>query len=205
MAPDDPVSVWIEELRRADQDSARLVWNHFAGRLLALAGQRLSARSKRVYDEEDAVQSVFQSICSGFAQGRFPDLKDREGLWRLMLVITSQKIANRYRFDAQQRRDIRRTATDSIFSSTSEDSRVELGTMVASREPTPEFAAEFVDTCDAFFRGLNDPLLEQVAALRMEGFTDNEIAARMDCSRRTIQRRLEMIRRHVLLMESEDE
>ena len=62
---------------------------------------------------------------------------------------------------------------------------------------TPEFAAEFAETCHALFDALCDPLLEQVVLLKMEGFNDTEIAARMSCSRRTIQRRLEVIRRQL--------
>jgi DNA-directed RNA polymerase specialized sigma24 family protein len=32
--------------------------------------------------------------------------------------------------------------------------------------------------------------------LRMEGYTDAEVADRLRCSRRTVQRRLEVVRRH---------
>ena len=70
-----------------------------------------------------------------------------------------------------------------------------------SREPTPEFAAEFLETCETLFSALADPLLEQVVSLRLEGFTDEEIAAKMHCSRRTVQRRLEIIRRQLSSME----
>ena len=115
MSKADRISVWIEGLRNADDDSARRVWDHFGNRLLELAKGRLNSKTRRLYDEEDAVQSMFESVCFGFASGRFPDLKDRESLWRLMLVITGQKISNRHRFDLQQRRDVRRTVTDSVF------------------------------------------------------------------------------------------
>jgi DNA-directed RNA polymerase specialized sigma24 family protein len=35
-----------------------------------------------------------------------------------------------------------------------------------------------------------------VVTLRLEGHTDGEIAVHLNCSRRTVQRRLEVIRRH---------
>jgi DNA-directed RNA polymerase specialized sigma24 family protein len=66
---------------------------------------------------------------------------------------------------------------------------------IHSREPTPEYAAEFVDTCEHLFKDLEDPALQQVAALRLEGHTDSEIAGKLQCSRSTVQRRLEVIRR----------
>jgi RNA polymerase sigma factor (sigma-70 family) len=188
---DDPVSVWIDRLREADEVAARRVWEHFSNRLFEIARKRLRADTRRVYDEEDAVQSMFRSICAGMTAGRFPDLRDRDSLWRLMLVVTAQKISNRHRFDQQQRRDIRRTLTDSIFT----DSRGD-DDLLHSREPTPEFAAELEETCERLFERLNDPDLKEIAVLRLEGYTDAEIAAKLDCSRRTIQRRMTMIRRH---------
>ena len=203
MADSDPISMWIERLRQSDDMAAKAVWNHFAYRLCELARSRLSPATRRVYDEDDAVQSVFRSVCLGLAEGRFPELKDRESMWRLMLVITSQKISNRHRFDRQLRRDVSRTLTDSVFCGNSDS--ISENQLAMSREPTPEFAAEFLETCESLFTGLNDPGLEQVVMLRLEGFTDTEIANRLNCSRRTIQRRMEIIRRHLAGMESKDE
>lgn len=186
----DPVSVWIVELRAADEVAARRIWEHFAIRLVAIARNSIRTSTRRAYDEEDAVQSMFRSICTGMAEGRFPDLHDRESLWGLMLVITSQKISNRHRFDQQQKRDIRRTLSDSVFF----DSKVS-DTPLISREPTPEFAAEFNEICERLFACLDDPGLREIATLKLEGFTDSEIAEKINFSRRTVQRRMTMIRR----------
>ncbi len=194
MSNNDPVSLWIDELRQADEVAAHKVWAHFAARLHQLARKRMRAKTKRVYDEEDVVQSMFHSVCRGLAEGRFPDLQDRDSLWRLMLVITGQKISNRHRFDQQKRRDVRRNLTDSIFSESQTDLGPRLGTELISREPTPEFVAEFQETSDRLFDALEETDLQEIAMLRMEGYKDTEIADRLDCSQRTVQRRLTMIR-----------
>ena len=67
---------------------------------------------------------------------------------------------------------------------------------VQSREPTAEFAAQFVETFENLYDGLDDPVLRQVVTMRMEGHTDSDIADALKCSRRTVQRRVEVIRRH---------
>jgi DNA-directed RNA polymerase specialized sigma24 family protein len=149
-----------------------------------------------VYDEEDAAQSAFHSVCAGIVAGRFPDLEGRDNLWHLLVVITARKVAHRLRHDRRERRDVHRNLCDSIFSASSENLPHAYAESVVSREPTPEFAAEFVETCEFLFQSLNDPALRQVVALRMEGYTDSEIAEPLRCSRRTVQRRLEVIRRH---------
>ncbi|MDP1561134.1 MAG: ECF-type sigma factor [Pirellulaceae bacterium] len=198
MSDSDPITVWIDGLRDADDIAALRVWNHFSQRLLELARTRLSPKTKRAYDEEDAVQSMFRSVCLGFAEGRFPDLKDRDSLWRLMLVITCQKISNRHRFDHRKRRDVRLTLTDSIFYNSI---NVTTEANLVSTEPAPEFVAEFVETCEKLFAEFDDPILEKITNLRLEGFSDSEIATQLDCSRRTVQRRLEIIRRKLASME----
>ncbi|MEL7496531.1 MAG: ECF-type sigma factor [Planctomycetota bacterium] len=202
---DNPVSVWIDELRQADEIAALKVWEHFSARLHQSARNSLRAKTKRVYDEEDAVLSMFQSLCRGLAEGRFPDLHDRDSLWHLMLVMTGRKISNRHRHDQRQRRDDRRTLTDSVFSESHLDQGQQLGDGLLSREPTPEFIAELHETSERLFAAIDQPDLKEIALLRVEGYNDSEIADRLDCSRRTVQRRLTMIRQLWESQESLDE
>jgi RNA polymerase sigma factor (sigma-70 family) len=205
MSSDDPVTVWIEELRNADEVAAQKLWNHFVGRLYETGRKKLRPQTRRVYDEEDAAQSAFHSVCAGIAAGRFPDLRDRASLWHLLLAITARKVAHRHRHDQQERRDVRRTISESIFLPSGDDSAHAGIDGLASREPTPELAAVFVETCESLYQTLNDPELEQVVMLRMDGYTDEEIAQRLQWSRRTVQRRLEIIRRHLSRLELSSE
>jgi DNA-directed RNA polymerase specialized sigma24 family protein len=64
----------------------------------------------------------------------------------------------------------------------------------AGREPTPEFVAILADQYRTLFEGLHDDSLRRVAALRMEGYTNDEIAGQLGCNRRTVTRKLELIR-----------
>lgn len=191
---DDHVTIWMDKLRQADDSAAEKLWSHFVGSLYRAARGRLKPNTRRVYDEEDAAQSAFHSVCAGIQAGRFPKLRDRDCLWRLLLRVTALKVAQRHRFDTQQRRDVRRNVSDSIFV-VDENSPVAVG-QLAAREPTPEFTAQFVELCGQLFKRLDDPILQSVAELRMEGYSDPEIAKRLNCSRRSVQRRVEAIRRH---------
>ena len=194
MPEETPITLWIEELRAADEEAAAKLWNHFIGHLHESARHQIRPETRPVYDEEDAALSAFNSVCRGIVEGRFPDLRDRESLWKLMLVITSNKIRDRHRHDQQQRRDVRRTLTDSIFGNSAENSAVGGIHQLPAREPTPEFAAAFAETCEHLFQDLDDPRLREVAVLRMEGYADHEIASRLNCTRSTVQGRLAVIR-----------
>jgi RNA polymerase sigma factor (sigma-70 family) len=199
--PEDPVTLWISQLRDDDEAAATNLWNHFVDRIRGVARKKLNFDSRRVYDDEDVAQSAFHSICAGVASGRFPDLRDRNCLWQLIMVVTSRKISFRHRYDRRDCRDIQRNSSDFFLNDSNSVVMLPISGQALSREPTAEFTAEFLETYENLIETLNDPALEQVVALRMEGYTDKEIASRLECSRRTVQRRLEIVRRQLERME----
>jgi DNA-directed RNA polymerase specialized sigma24 family protein len=66
---------------------------------------------------------------------------------------------------------------------------------IAGREPSPAFAALVADEVRRRLAALRDESLRRVALLRLEGYTNEEIAERQRCSLRTVKRRLALIRR----------
>lgn len=189
---DNPVSVWIEELRANDQDAARKLWNHFFVHLKEAVVRKISLPVRATYDEEDAALSAFNSFCNGINAGRFPDVKDRTSLWRLLLVIAGRKITERVRHEHRDRRDQRRTIVLSMMF-TDDSSQSDFG--LPSGEPSPEFVAEFEETVMLLFGTLTDPTLVTIAQAKLEGFRDHEIAEQTGYSERTIRRKMERIRR----------
>ena len=61
-------------------------------------------------------------------------------------------------------------------------------------EPTPAMAAEMADTCETLLRQLADEKLQDIVLLKLEGFTNDEIADKLDCTTRTVERKLQRIR-----------
>jgi DNA-directed RNA polymerase specialized sigma24 family protein len=66
---------------------------------------------------------------------------------------------------------------------------------VVGSEPTPEFAAQVADELSRLLGELRDDPLRQIALLRMEGYRNEEIAARINCSLRSVERKLDLIRK----------
>ena len=60
--------------------------------------------------------------------------------------------------------------------------------------PTPEFAALMAEQCRSLLERLDDPGLQTLAIAKMDGSTNEEIAAEQNCSVRTVERRLRLIR-----------
>ena len=66
---------------------------------------------------------------------------------------------------------------------------------VAGREPTPEFAAEVAEESRLLLGRLDNAELQAIAVWKMEGLTNDEIAARLRCATSTVERRLRLIRK----------
>jgi len=60
--------------------------------------------------------------------------------------------------------------------------------------PSPAEAALLNEALERRLEALADPELRQIALWRLEGYTNREIADRLDCTERSIERRLERIR-----------
>jgi DNA-directed RNA polymerase specialized sigma24 family protein len=194
MSSEGSVTRWVVALKGGDAAAAQPLWERYHRRLVALARQKLQAARRREADEEDVVQSAFHSFFRGVAHGRFPQLNDRDNLWRLLVVITARKALDQLAYEHSKRHGGGTLQGESrIYNGDTQwdESAIE---RVAGAEPTPEFAAQVAEECQRLLDRLGDESLCQVAVWKMEGCTRDEIAARLDCSRRTVARKLETIR-----------
>jgi DNA-directed RNA polymerase specialized sigma24 family protein len=137
--------------------------------------------------------SAFDSFCRGAARGHFPRLSDRDDLWRLLVVITARKASHLIRDENRQKRGggapAGPPARPGLFWVDQE-----LAGLVDS-EPTPEFAAQVAEECRRLLKALGDAELESVALWKMEGYTNEEIAGRLGCVARSVERKLRLIRK----------
>lgn len=193
MSTDDSVSVWIEGLKAGQETAATKLWGHFYSRLVALARRKLRDLPRRAADEEDVVVSAMETFFRRAREGQFPRLHDRNDLWQLLVTITERKALNQVRDLKRQRRGGGLVRGDSAFLKPSASSGGAGIDQVVGPEPTPEFAAAMSESLSHLL-GLLDIDLRQIALLKLEGCTNQEIAAIVDRSVPTVERRLRLIR-----------
>lgn len=196
MSDSGSVTHWIVALKDGDLAAAQPLWKRYYRQLVALARNKLRSSRRREADEEDVVQVAFQSFFRAIAEGRFPELSDRDGLWRLLVFITAKKALKQLTYEQRQKRGgTSRPATgiDTIGAFENGPDGEAIADIV-DREPTPEFAVQVVDECRRLLASLGDETLQQVAVWKMEGYGNDEIAGKLGCSRRTVARKLEAIR-----------
>lgn len=197
---DGSVTNWIVDLKAGREEAVQRIWDRYFERLVELARKKLRKAPKisAEADEEDAAISAFKSICMGASRGRFPNLSDRDDLWRLLVVITARKLVDQIKHE----RRVKRGGGKVIMEADLSPSKVEAGSFqqasldnVVGDEPPPEFAVLMAEQFQLLFDRLPDENLRRIAIDKMEGYTDDEIAQRHGVSRRTVVRKLDMIRR----------
>ena len=185
---DESPTQWLDGLRHGDSAVPQKLWEAYFAKLVRLARTHLQRSVRRASDEEDVALSAMDSFIRGMEQGRFPDLANRDDLWRLLVTITLNKARHVVRDAGRQKRGggwqpAEAAGNDGLALQD-----------IVSREPTPEFAAQFAEEIEHLLAQLENPILVEVATLKMEGYTNDEIAARLNVVERTIERKLKLIR-----------
>lgn len=178
---DDSVSHWLEGLREGESLAAQNLWNRYFARLVPIAQGRL-ARLARDRSGEDIALSAMKSVMLGIQEERFPSLNDREGLWPLLVTITARKAIS------EQRRQLAASRSPNVEVAY-DDVAEYLG-----EEPSPEFAVEVADELERLSELLGDSNLAKLIELKLSGCSNEEIAAELGCTSRTVTRKLTRIR-----------
>jgi DNA-directed RNA polymerase specialized sigma24 family protein len=180
------VTHWIGQIKAGEAAAAQSLWEGYFQKMVELARHKLQGLPRRAADEEDVALSAFHSFCRGAAAGRFPQLSDRDSLWPLLVAITAHKAVDLLRHEHRCKRG-------GPPADAGEPPEAELQ-QVLGREPTPEFALQVAEECERLLAILGDESLRSVALWKMEGYTTPEIAARLGCVPRTVERKLRLIR-----------
>jgi DNA-directed RNA polymerase specialized sigma24 family protein len=185
--PTGSISLCLEMLKRGDRSAAQHLWEAYFHRLVGLARSRLQAMPRRAADEEDVALSALNSLLVRAERGAFPELEDRDDLWQLLYVITVRKSV-----DLIRRERARYHGGGAVTCLT------DLGgagfDAVIGSEPTPEFAGQVADQCRHLLDILDNETLRRVALMKMEGYTNKEVAAALGVIEQTVERKLRRIR-----------
>lgn len=175
-------------MKAGDADAAERLWERYFGRLLALDRNHLGIVAHGGADVQDVAQSVLKSLCLGAERGKFPQLTDRNNLWTLLVAMTAHKSIDLIRRERRLKRGGGRVLDEAALiagKETIED--------VVADEPTPHFAAQFAEQCQSLLSRLTD-VERRTAELKLQAFTNQEIADQMDGGLRTVERRLRAVR-----------
>jgi len=176
-----PSDQWIAALAAGDAAVQQEFWNRYAGPLHRIADRQLSQKLKRRVDPEDVVQSACRTFFRRVGEGEF-ELADQNDLWRLMLTITLNKARMQARFHGRDCRGMDREQAlpdEAVFG------------ISADEEGLAD--VDFADFLDSLLRRLSEEQ-QDIMQRTLAGQTQDEIAAEIGCSQRTVRRMQTRIR-----------
>lgn len=194
MPLEDSVTDWIHALKDGDQGAAQQLWQRFVDRLLKIARSQLGQAPRRMADEEDVVVSAFDDLCRGVQEGRFPNLYDRDDLWQILVMLTERKATSQRRRELAAKRGGGKVRGDSILHRIGSPGDGGDTEQQADTLATPELAIQIADELGELLEKLNDWMLVRIAVDKLHGYTNEEIADRLDMSLRSVERKLRLIR-----------
>jgi RNA polymerase sigma-70 factor (ECF subfamily) len=175
----------IDLWRAGDEDAARQLVDRYIDRLLRLARHRISPKLGPRLDPEDIVQSVFRTFFHRLKDGQFV-FAHQDDLCKLLVRITLHKTLRQVAFHKAAKRD------PSMETEQGEHHREQLLALL-DNEPTPEAAVTFVDQLEHFLGQLR-PQEREILELRLQGYSNEEIAQRLGLYDRKIRRAIEHVR-----------
>ncbi len=188
--PDDDPRQWqhmVDGLRRGDDAAAREFWSRYGPLMRAVADQHLSPGLRRRVEPEDVVQSVCRTFFRRAAAGEF-QLADSQALWRLLCAITVTKVREQARFHGRAKRGVKREVPlDRPVTNTGDSDAGSSHFAPASKHASPAEAAAFADQFRSIIEALDEEE-RQVVCLKLDDFTNDQVAEKIGCSERTVRR-----------------
>ncbi len=183
---DGSITHWIGQVIEGGEATAeQKLWDQYFSRLVALANQKLLDLPPHLRDEEDVALSAMNSFFTRAKQDGFSRLHDRTDLWQLLAKITVRKAVHRRRKTNARKRGGGSSTRNAEFAQDVQN--------LAAKEPTPDMLAAINEECQRLMSALDDGL-RPVARMKLEGYTNREIAEQLGRVERTVERKLERIR-----------
>jgi DNA-directed RNA polymerase specialized sigma24 family protein len=187
------ITILIEQVRRGNERGAQDLFDRYFNNLLGVARRKLRDAPRRAEDEEDVVLGALDSFITRARNQQFPQLVDRNNLWHLLIAITERKAINQRRRALTKKRGGGVVHVSGIPNAAESQGEPDLNAL-ASPVPTPETIAQLSEETRRLFQQLDDDVLRTVARMKLDGYTNAEIADRLNVVERTIERKLNRIR-----------
>jgi DNA-directed RNA polymerase specialized sigma24 family protein len=196
MATSHSVTLWLEQLKEGDRQAVGPLWERYFSRLVRLARTWFPGTPAAAASAEDAALDAFASFCRRAEEDGFARLSDRDDLWQILVALAFRKRCNQIKHEGRKRRQ---PAGGRVYAASAlgkdDGEAVALVVDLLGREPEPAVVVGAAEECRRLLVGLGDEQLRQVALWKVEGFSNEEIAAKLGRAVPTVERKLSRIRR----------
>lgn len=187
----ESISTTVAGIKDGDERAAEKVFSRYFESLVRKARRRLGNGMERAGDAEDIALEALRQFFAQARRNGFPRLKNNDDIRTLLLVLVDRRAVD-FRRAAQRR------------------SANEVGESVLqgpSNDPTPFDPEDFRPPADyvlsfglevrELLAEIGDPTLANIAIMKLEGWTNADIARSVNLTERSIERKLDRIRRRL--------
>lgn len=181
------VSKWVSQVKAGDRSAARFLWVRFYGKLVRAATRRLGRNPDPALGGEDIAQGAFANVCEGLLAGKYPQLENRDDLWRLLMASMVNRVNSHFRSINAQKRTV---ALNQPLEQIDEKSLLMLATPAAQVE-LQDLIEQLLETLDQ-----DDPTgeLREIALLYLQEHSASAIAKKMRRRKTNILQKIHLIR-----------
>ena len=186
----DELAETICQLNRVSADEAERIWQKFFPRLMRFAKTRITHLRTGAFDEEDIALSAIKSFFRCMEAGKYQAIEGDDELWRLLVTITSRKITAQLRRQMAAKRA--NEHTESVFGDAdgAHDSFAPGLAQVMDKRNLPESTSAVINACEEMLGLLTNEMVKRTAIMRLEGYSNQEIAAELQCSVARVKQRV---------------
>lgn len=194
------VSRWIQDVRGGDDEAARKLVEWFWPQLSEVARRGWAGSPKRVQDEDDVLNPTLARFLAKLRENEYPHARHREDLLRLLSRAIKNKTLDVLRDERSEKRGGGKVRGESAFRGDETSRSAGLDAMPDDQE-SPQAAAIMAEEMERLLSLLDAQEeyrkfeLRPIAEARLAGKTIEEIVQELEMPKRTVERRLEMIRR----------
>jgi RNA polymerase sigma-70 factor (ECF subfamily) len=174
-----------EQAEAGDPHAFEAIFGRYSEKLVRLARSRISERLATRIEPEDVVQSVFRTFFGRVQQHRF-SFREETDLWKLLVSITINKLKNKVDWHTAAKRNVR---IEQPIDARSLPSAFD----VDGESPSPDAVVAFLDLLEHFMNQLREDD-RKILELRLQGYSQEEVAEQVGRTERTVRRVLERIR-----------
>ncbi len=179
----------MKHLKTGTDSAACKLDEQYRARLCRLVEREMDRRVRRKEDPEDVVQSAFRTFYRRNTKGEFR-IDSSVDLWRLLETITRHKMLKHVEKLRAGKRDPKR------------EEYME-GDELRGQDPTPEEAVIAADLMEETLAGLDETYVK-IFHLRLQPCTEEEIAAKLGCTRSLVRTKLNRIRDRLQRLSDDD-
>jgi len=180
----------IAALDGPGESAAQLLWERFFQQLCDFAARRIYRRHRRLLSPDEIATDAFLALIDGIRQKRFDRVRDRDDLWQMLILIAARRTIHVQRQLDRKKRGGGKVRGQSALGRANIDSIIDF----IGRDLSPEVFAQIQEMSQQLFAELPNDALRHVAAWRMAGHSNAEIATKLDVTERTVERKLKLIR-----------